>query len=290
MTDSLPEKPLDRPIIVVGSPRSGTTLLGDLLEAHPALAYMQEPRLLWRYGNDGKSDALRPDDARPEVCQHIRGKLARFVADSGRPRLLEKTPSNSLRLGFIDRVLPECRIVHIMRHGVQSVLSIRRFWEQYAGVRVKGRIGRRFKELDWRRAPYYAREALHVLLPRRLSRIAGRPVWGPRIPGIDGLVRDLDLLDVCCLQWRMCVEAACAYGRTLPDERYMECRLENMSPELLREVLEFAELDDAPELWERFEQRFDPTQPAGRLTGADPADIDRILAWTEPTLRWLGYE
>lgn len=281
---------LDRPIIVVGSPRSGTTLLGDLLQAHPALAYLSEPRLVWRYGNDRLSDALRPKDARPEVCRHIREHFARFVEQAGRQRLLEKTPSNSLRLGFVDRVLPECRIIHIMRHGVPSVLSIRHYWEQYAGVRVQGRIGRRWKELDWRRAPYYAKEAMHALLPRKLARMAGRPVWGPRIPGIDGLLRDLDLLDVCCLQWRMCVEAACSYGRAMPEERYMECRLEDMSPDLLREVIEFAELDDVPAMWEHFEQRFDPAQPANRITDADPQDIDRILAWTEPTLKWLGYE
>jgi hypothetical protein len=59
---------------------------------------------------------------------------------------------------------------------------------------------------------------------------------------------------------------------------------------LLREVLEFAELEDAPEVWERFEERFDATQPASRLSGADSAEIDRILSWTEPTLKWLGYE
>ena len=70
----------------------------------------------------------------------------------------------------------------------------------------------------------------------------------------------------------------------------MECRLENMSPDLLREVLDFAELDDAPEVWRQFDAKFDATQPASRMTGADSAEIDRILAWTEPTLRWLGYE
>jgi hypothetical protein len=281
---------LDRPIVVVGSPRSGTTLLGELLRAHPAVAFLEEPRLVWRYGNDAKSDALRPEDARADVCRYIRDHFARFIEREGRERLLEKTPSNSLRLGFVDRVLPECRVVHIMRHGVQSVLSIRRFWEQYAGARVQGRIRRRWKELNWRRAPFYAKEAMRVLLPQGVSRIAGRAVWGPRIPGIDGLLRDLDLLEVCCLQWRMCVEAACAYGRTLPVERYMECKLEDMSPDLLREILEFAELDDTPVMWERFEQAFDPTQPGSRRAEANSAEIDRILAWTEPTLKWLGYE
>ena len=74
-----PEISLDRPIVVVGAPRSGTTLMGELLSAHPALAHVEEPRLTWRYGNDAKSDMLGPEDARPEVCQFIRQRFAATV-------------------------------------------------------------------------------------------------------------------------------------------------------------------------------------------------------------------
>ena len=193
---------LKKPVIIVGPPRSGTTVLALILMQHPELTYLDEPRLVWRYGNDRKSDMLSPEDATPAVCAHIRSEFAKAVRESGRPRLLEKTPANSLRLGFVDRVLPDCKIIHIMRNGVESVLSIRRFWTQHAAGVKRSKLLQRLREVGLRRAPFYAKEMLRRSLGRRIPGMVNKPVWGPRIPGIDALLRDLDLLAVCALQWR----------------------------------------------------------------------------------------
>ncbi len=282
---SVPDE-LRQPIIIVGSPRSGTTLLGKLLRHHPDVTYLEEPRLVWRYGNDDKSDLLRARDARPEVVRYIQETFARRVREGSGKRLLEKTPSNALRLPFVDRVFPDAKFVHILRDGYQSVLSIRRFWQQHAGGLPKAKLAERAKEISLRRAPYYAKEVLRRALPGRWG---GQPIWGPRLPGIDALLRDLDLLEVCCLQWRMCVEAACLYGRSLPTDRYFECRLEDMSLELLREILAFARLEEAEQVSEAFHREFDPSQPSRRTPGADPAELEQIRQWIEPTTTWLGF-
>jgi hypothetical protein len=288
MASPLTDPELHRPLIVVGSPRSGTTLLGNLLGTHPQLAQLEEPRLTWKFGNDVKSDLLRPADARPQVCQHIRRAFAKAVRDAGRSRLIEKTPSNSLRMEFVDRVLPGCIFIHTMRDGVESVLSIRKFWEQYARGVPKDKLIQRLKEIDLKRAPYYAKELLRKAMPKQLSGLVGKPVWGPRIPGIDGLLNDLDLLEVCCLQWRMCVEQACLYGRQLPPGRYLEIHLEEMSPTLLHSVLDFCELEMTAEVQAGFDQMFDAGLTTRRKSAADPGDLETIRRWIEPTLKWLG--
>lgn len=286
MNDSL-DPLLHRPIIVIGAPRSGTTLLGNLLKHHPALAYLEEPRLTWRFGNDRKSDLLRPEDARPGVRKHIRMSFAKAVRDAGKQRLLEKTPSNALRLGFVEQVLPGCQFVHIIRDGTESVLSIRKYWQGHAGGMKPHKIAERLREIDWRRAPHYFKEFLRRAMPRPLAGFVHQPVWGPRIPGIDSLVQELDLLEVCCLQWRMCVEMACQYGRQLPSERYFECRLEDISPELLEPILEFCQLDRAPEMSSAFDRVFDPALLTRRCSQADAQELETIRRWIEPTLRWL---
>ncbi|MDQ6840024.1 MAG: sulfotransferase, partial [Actinomycetota bacterium] len=48
-----------QPVIVLGAPRSGTTLLASILSAHSQVTVVGEPRLVWRYGNDSRSDQLR---------------------------------------------------------------------------------------------------------------------------------------------------------------------------------------------------------------------------------------
>jgi hypothetical protein len=279
---------LQRPIVVVGAPRSGTTLLGQLLGAHPALAHLEEPRLTWRYGNDGKCDMLSPADARPDVRRHIRAAFAGAVRQSGKQRLIEKTPSNSLRMGFVEAVLPGCLFVHIVRDATESVLAIRRFWEQHAHGVPKGKLVERLREINLRQLPYYGREFVRRAMPRPLRGLVRQPVWGPRIPGIDGLLRDLPLLEVCALQWRMCVEAARQYGQSLPADRYLECRLEEMSPELLRKILSFCQLDQASEVFAAFERDFDASQTSHRRAQATPQEVEQIQKWVEPTTQWLG--
>lgn len=289
--EAVVETALARPVIIVGSPRSGTATIAGLLRSHPEVAYLREPRLVWRFGNDDRSDVLEATDARPEVRAHIRATFAAMVRDQGGSRMVEKTPSNSLRIPFVDAVLPDCRIVHVIRDGPDAIVAIRRKWlETPHGVatpRQKDRVRRHLREVGWRRLPRYVKEASRQLLPGSLEPVLGRRTWGPRIPGIDALVRELDLLDVCALQWRMCVERACYYGRRLGPDRYLEVRLEEMTADTAKEIAVFCELDH-PAVVEGFSREYDPAKIVSRSDDIDPAELVRIMAWIEPTLALLG--
>jgi len=287
MTD---DELLRKPIVIIGSPRSGTTLLSQVLKHHPMLHLANEPRILWKYGNERKSDLLRRSDARSEVRSHIRREFANRVRQTGKQRLLEKTPSNSLRINFVDEVLSDCKIVHILRDGVQSALSIRAFWQNHSTGLPKAQLRTRLREIKLRQVPYYAGEFARRALGKYGKGWVKPPVWGPRLPGMDGLVRDLELLEVCCLQWRGCVEAACNAGRKLPPHRYMECRLEDIEDELLQQIMEFCDLPPSTEVIEEFHKQFDPSQPKRRTPNADQAEIEQIREWIGPTLSWLGMD
>jgi LPS sulfotransferase NodH len=280
---------LERAVVILGAPRSGTSMLGRLLARHPDVAYLVEPRLTWKWGNDAKSDVLRPADARPEVRAHLRRAFASAVRAAGRQRLLEKHPSNSLRMGFVDAVLPGCVFVHILRDGIESALSIRRFWQQHARGIPRRRLADRWRELSWRQAPHYVREAIRRVAPRSLQGVVGRPVWGPRLPGIEQMAQELDPLEIACLQWRTCVELACAYGRALPAERYLEIRLEDMSPETVARILDFARLPPSPEVLAGYAEEFDPSRTQYHRSAAATADEAICRAWLQPALEWLGY-
>jgi Sulfotransferase family len=281
---------LTKPIVVIGSPRSGTTILGKILARHPDLVYLEEPRLTWRFGNDKGSDMLRPQQAREAVIAHIRASFAGKIREAGGSRLLEKTPSNALRMGFVDRVLPDCRFIHITRNGLDSVLSIRKFWEGHSGGIKPHKVKQRLKEINLRRLPHYAKEMARRAAPGWMSGMVGPKVWGPRLPGMNGLARELGLLELCAMQWRTCVEAAVQYGRTLPSDRYLQYRLEDLSLESLPEILEFCELQPDTAVEEFFQQKFDPSLRGARKVDASEAEIREIMAWIEPTMRWLGYD
>lgn len=287
------DRVLARPIIILGAPRSGTTLLSGILRGHGALLLFEEPRLTWRYGNDRKSDMLRRADATPEIVHRIRETFRQRMMASGRTRMCEKTPSNALRLEFVNEVFPDARFIHIMRHGADSVLSIESFWDRHAtglGGGMPKRLYQRLGELSPKRLPHYAAEFIRRAAPGPLRPLVGQNVWGPRIPGVRGLLKDLDILDIACLQWRMCVEAACAQGRRLPPERYHEWHLEDMSKDLIRSVLSFCELEEDPGVWRAYDELYDPSQNQRRKRPLSGERGQRVFDWIGPTLQWLGYD
>ena len=88
-------------VIILGAPRSGTTILSNLLGQHRDVELAIEPRMTWRYGNDRRSDMLDPKHATPEIIAHIRNTFADLMRKNNKTRLIEKTPSNSIRPEFV---------------------------------------------------------------------------------------------------------------------------------------------------------------------------------------------
>ncbi|MGO9235569.1 MAG: tetratricopeptide repeat protein [Methylocella sp.] len=132
--------PSQLPIFIVGMPRSGTTLVEQILSSHPQVFGAGElsalPRLL---------DALRPTDGVtgfPETIAVLPMKRLELLGAAylaglracapSAARIVDKLPDNFLRIGLIRLALPEARIVHIRRDPVDTCLSC--FSKLFAGV------------------------------------------------------------------------------------------------------------------------------------------------------------
>jgi len=289
---------LEKPVIIVGSARSGTDFLAHILRQQGNFAFANEPRLTWRWGNDGKSDMLRPEDARPDVIAMIRSKFAKVVREQGAKRLIETTPSNSLRPAFVHRVFPDARLIHIMRRGADTALSLRRYYlANFAGVNPVGDrevsgsifasplIGR-LREASPRQIPYYATEVLRRIAPK----LVGPASLGQRLPGQSAMQRELPPLKVAFWQWRAAVEESTHYGRKIGPALFRECRLEELTPDVITSLLEFCELEGRDAALAFLAKEYDPSRPGAPSRSADPEELAEVEAWVEPTMRWLGYD
>ena len=121
------------PIFVVACPRSGTTMLRNILDAHPNIScgpetgFLQEldrweaqhPERLKRFG-------VTPDEYHAHVRDLFSWMHERRAEATGKPRWADKTPSHAIRLDFIDALYPDCQVVHIIRDPVDVVDSWRR--------------------------------------------------------------------------------------------------------------------------------------------------------------------
>ncbi|QEG34702.1 sulfotransferase [Bythopirellula goksoeyrii] len=294
MTERTDDELLQKPILVVGCGRSGMNFLGDAIAQYPTLAVAHEPRLVWKRGNDRLSDLLRPHHARPEVIADIRAHFASVVRKEGKQRYIDVTPGNAVRLDFVDKVFPDCQYVHFIRDGVDNVLSMRRFYAVVARILRRNTpklqdsyMARRAKESRLRQLPYMVVEAIRRMAPSWLLPLVGPPVAGVRLPAMSAMRREMDLLDVCFLQWRYSVESACQFGRSLPPGRYMECRIETFCEEDLRRIYGFLGLEITPEALEFVRKSFQPGRIGPAMQDCFPEELERLKSMVEPTMQWI---
>ncbi len=114
----------DSPIIVVGMPRSGTSLAEQILASHPAVFGAGE--LTFWHGAyrrlEQAAPGSTPDGSR--LAEMSRNYLERLAALGGGLRVVDKMPANFLYAGLIHAVFPNARIIHMQRHPVDTCLSI----------------------------------------------------------------------------------------------------------------------------------------------------------------------
>ncbi len=284
MTD--PARKLVRPVILLGAPRSGTSLLADVLAAHPDVALLREPRLVWRYGNDGRSDQLRPEHARPQVIDHIHRSFASVLVETGATRLVEKTPANSVRPWFVDAVFPDACYVHITRNGWAAVPAIRTFWERRGtglDARQLSKARRRFSEASRRQLPHYTVEAV-----RRIAGGRRTPLYGPRLAGLQQVVDDLGRLEAAALQWRTCIDQVTVFGKAMGADRFTEVQLETLDIHALESILDLCELSRSAPVLDQFSAHY--SVAAGtRRQQLDDEERAVIAPYVEPANAWLGY-
>ena len=286
---------LANPIFIVGAPRSGTSILGRMLENHKDLAHIKESRILWKFGNDRKSDVLSEQDARPEVIRHIRGKIETLIENNSGTRLLDKTVNNTVRLPFLYRVFPDAKVVHIIRNGYDSCLSIKDHWQRAMtkGVTNRKRKGskgtvlqQRLKEIHWRQTPFYVKE----LIARSLySKKMGKPnfLYGVRVPGLQEVLDQQEVLDACGLMWRNSVELACHFGRKMPNSQYKEIYFENLGEELLIELADFLELPKQNDFLKYYCDNFDSSRVTLHRSLASIEELETLDKWIRPTMQWI---
>ncbi|MGK0390180.1 MAG: hypothetical protein ACI94Y_002931, partial [Maribacter sp.] len=149
-------------------------------------------------------------------------------------------------------------------------------------------LQQRLKEIHWTQIPYYAKELL-ARIGNKIG-IKSTVYWGPRLPEMDKLYKELDLLELCALQWKSCVELACKDGRKLPEDKYMEVRLEKLDWALVKKITNFLELEDTITIETYFKDKFQPEIANTRRKPNNEKEIEQIRKHIEPTMKWLGYK
>ncbi len=114
-----------QPLFIVGMPRSGTTLVEQILGSHEAVAPGGE---LLEFDQITEAVADYPAGVWRLRSQTLEQLAARYLdalrrVDATSERVSDKLPRNFLHLGFIARLFPGAAIVHCRRDPVDTCLS-----------------------------------------------------------------------------------------------------------------------------------------------------------------------
>jgi tetratricopeptide (TPR) repeat protein len=123
--------PTDLPLFILGMPRSGTTLLEQILDSHPDVygaGELQELQIVMQSVMVAGKLVLYPN-----FLPNLNDKLIRDMGASyinrvmkkagPRKRVTDKMPGNYMYTGLINRIFPNARIIACMRHPLDVCVS-----------------------------------------------------------------------------------------------------------------------------------------------------------------------
>ncbi len=167
------------PIFILGLPRTGSTLVEQILSSHSSVEGTMELPDIAAITMSLEEWKPAPNETRyPEVLENLEEDTLRELGDTyigqtrvqrkrGAPFFIDKMPNNFIHVGFVHLILPNARIIDVRRHPLACGLSL--FKEHFARAQNFSYdlqdIGRYYRD--------YVELMAHfdVVLPGRVHRI-----------------------------------------------------------------------------------------------------------------------
>jgi len=114
-----------RPIFVVGMPRSGTSLVEQILSSHSAIAGLGELKFM-RTAIDREFPAWISAPYKIDTLRNVRSAYLDFLTRLGAPKglwVVDKAPTNFVYVDIISRCFPEAMVIHCLRDPMDTCFS-----------------------------------------------------------------------------------------------------------------------------------------------------------------------
>jgi hypothetical protein len=239
-----------QPVIIVGAPRSGTNMLRDVLTSFDGVATWpcDEINYIWRHGNVRyPSDEIPAERATPAIQNYIRQRFSDIREKYSADVVIEKTCANSLRVPFIDAVLPEAKYIFIYRDGLDATGSAKERWTAKLDIPYILEKVRFVPKAD---LPYYGLRYFWARVYRFVSREKRLAFWGPALDDMQNILQNHTLNEVCALQWQRCVDRTEEAFSKMHADKVVRVRYEDFVREpvlQLTRILEFMDRDIEPD-------------------------------------------
>lgn len=235
-------KRVEKPIYIMGTGRSGTTVLGTILSFHKDVSYLNEPKGMWyaacpfedvigSYTDQPAKYRMDAADATPAIRRNIERLYGAYLRVTGGRRVVDKSDW-AFRVPFLLELFPDATFLITIRNGWDTCRSVERVSKEW-GYTKNG------VTYDWWGVNS---RKWHYLIDQIVS----------AMPRFDGQVEDIRALDSdtdrAVVEWIAVMTEALDVAKRYP-ESVMLVRFEELCQEperLLGELAEFTALPADP--------------------------------------------
>ncbi len=143
-------KKVEKPTFIIGTGRSGTTILGIVLSMHRKIGYLNEPKAIWHeickkediignYTDEVGNYRLEPSLLSEKSIKKAHKIYGHYLNFSFSNRVVDKYPELVFRTEFVNKIFPDAKFIFLIRDGWDTVLSINS-WSQRLGTENSGEI------------------------------------------------------------------------------------------------------------------------------------------------------
>ncbi len=270
-----------KPIFIIGTGRSGSTILGVVLSIHRDIGFLNEPKALWHtiypeedvtgsYSRDHAKYRLDERDVSEEVKITAKRLFGAYMTFTLSKRVVDKNPELIFRVPFVREIFPDAKFVFLVRNGWDTCHSIK-IWSKRNGIRFNGEV------YDW-----------WGVNNRKWKLMLGQLLNSdPAFSGIVDVVSAFSVhTDMAAVEWVVTMREGLKQMEKNPDCIYM-VRYEDLTRnprDVLSKLLAFCDLKYDERLFGYAEQILTPARshPNSEVNSA-------IRPLFDETLRSLGY-
>ena len=133
------------PVFILGTGRSGTTILGLVLSMHRDVGFLNEPKAIWAslksdedligsYHRGAARYRLDSSDATPDLCHAAHKIYGAYLRISMTRRIVDKYPELIFRVPFVRQIFPDAKFLFLSRNGWDTCTSIED-WSARFGIK-----------------------------------------------------------------------------------------------------------------------------------------------------------
>ena len=272
---------VDRPVFIVGTGRSGTTILGVVMSMHRSIGFLNEPKAIWHrvcstedlignYTTEAARYRLGAEDVSADAADNARKLFAGYLALTRSNRLLDKYPELVFRLSYVRSIFPDAKFLFLVRAANDTLVSIDS-WSKRDGTQSAEIVEDWWGEND---------RKWHYLIDQVAS-------GHPELTAISGELRtSADHRERAAVEWLLSMEEGFRWLESNPGPM-MLVRYEDLTANparVLGEVYEFCELKHDAAAIHYANETLKPTPPRARVTLRP--ELERLV---DRTMKMLGY-